>query len=849
MYCENEDDSEILLKTEDDQDEVVTIENYEQLSTTFNNQYFRGNAWPHQSQAANAMLIAESGEDIITQNGDIYNSNFGILALPTGTGKTITSLLVAAYDVPERKEKLKTISTMLCTLRLKKVERQNISVTIICTNDDILNERWIPDISNFFGGVEYQSSNLFTSNIGNGMPYYKFGGKKTIENEVKNSPEYINYSSNLANLKTLCSQWNSLLYSNPDYQPQFELAMTQIDSKIKTIDDFHTHLAKKEEELKKVYEILFNFKIATILSNVRVAFITNDSFQILLNFFKYYTVSRLIFDEPQTLVLTNQKNFEDYLMDKKFDDTRRHFFGSVGRKNCKPPTTYSEESPARFFWYCTATPGLISDNDKGHYINTYVSRNEFITLDYIKHPNPNDRLYRELIARNVIKFPYSYILEKSRPDLLSLCRKITLKTKKSMQSTILRGVLDENIDNFLENDDEDAIKGRLAKDLGLDKLYRNGTVMDILDLALQKLLLDINDLDKTIKGYKAGAKQHVINESTKKLQDMIQKYHTTKKKIDIFKGDINNTDLIQCSICGNSIEHEYLPIEGESQEDILKRFGIVHTNCMNTFHYQCLLNYKNSEEWNCPLCNQEVEETDIKPFNKKGGSNSTLQQDENYKLSIQNNPRYSQHVENETYMNFNTLNKTYIKKTDALRDTLKPILDVDQNGNQFLSPRKKGLLFVEFSKNENPKQKEIIKILQESGFDVRLPFTLKNEELNSQYPPINGSYVHNPKTNFVKEIKEFMETSKPTIWLFRSVKESAGLSFPFVDFIVLYSKFKSVKQILGRGMRLTRVIKFDFIIISSEKGDDDGLSNVTRKMKKIQIEEKPVENIESKDQT
>lgn len=810
------DDADTLgeLFAEDALEEIVTVEDYENIPDNITSPYLRGTQlWRHQRQAARCMLDAEENSVIVDENGESYESDFGVLGLPTGTGKTATALTVAAYSVSERKNKFKILYSALNCIKLKKTERPNIDVTVICTNEDILSNAWEKDIRNLFGG--YEISGVGALSVGNtGMPYFKFTTMGKFEAEVKQSQEYTYFSNFVFSLKQMYGQWEIYLKANPQYQANFEVEMMKYDKDISTLADLNKFITKKEKELATFYSKLYNYKLAQILSKVKVAFVTNNGFQILLDFFKEYTVSRLMFDEPQKLVLRNQSNFENYIEDHRYETIRRHFQAAYGRAGSKQPTTFAEESPARFIWYVTATPHDIYKNVANHYINAWVARNDYMTKDFIKHDSPERRLLRKMVAKFVVRFPYSYIRPLVNPHLEGLCRKIVLKCKSRMESSILRGVLGPEVDQMLENDDLEGV---------LDKLSTGDGATDILTVALNRVLLDIQKLNARIQGYATNTPAHIIEESNKKLKSEIEKYNDLKKKIDIFRGTIKDEEVMTCVICMDDVEHTFVKKEGESPEEAAARFGVVHCACMNPFHYACLHQWLDKQK-TCPTCRAEVVPDEIKPFNKKGVNNGSVEQQQNADLTShtqRQKPHLTTWVENENYMNFDTLKKLYDDKIDALKDALKPIMFTPYGSTQpTFARRSKVLVFIEFAKQENPQQKQIIQTIQDAGFNVRLPFTLTKERIAALYPPRNGCSISVPKKDIAKEIDAFKVDPTPTVWLFRSVKESAGLNFEFVDTIICYSKFGAYRQILGRALRLTRRTHFDFITLSAAKDEE-----------------------------
>lgn len=819
---DNNDDSEqeeiknILLE-EDYLEEIETTENIELLSTNVNSVYAKKPLWVHQSQALHAMLIAEDGKDIVNTAGERFNSNFGILALPTGTGKTNTVLSVSSWGVPEREDKLRTIYSSLGKIQINEKPRINIPCTIICTDDSILKDAWERDIINFFGGVEVSPGQVYS---GNGLPYYRFTTMGTFETSVKSDPNYISQVNNIQMLKNFLASWENHIKNNNANMDDFVESVTSLnEGKIKTFKHFDRFIIKLERENKDYFVQLYNRKIVEILSNVRVAFVTNNAFEMFIGFFKNYTVDRLVFDEPQKLVLRNQDKFREYVMDKKFESVTRHFRKMESSAKGSLPTIFCEMSPAKFIWFCTATPyDIINNSDNKRYINAWVDRNTFIIHDFINHDSRESRLFPEMVAKYIVKFKYSYISNIVNPYLKYLVRKINIRTKRSIRSTILTGVFGDDVDQMIENNNMDGI---------YEKLNKGKSAADILDIALRKLYDDITKGQKELNDYSPDTPKHVVENKNKEIASKIEKYNSFKQKISIFRGEIHDEESLTCVICKENVEHKFIPIPGESDLNKSKRMGIVHTSCMNCFHHYCFNTWRhaaNNKNHTCSICRQPIEDSDISIITNQ--KNESLAAQENLQLAKQQSSN-SQEM-NVDYMCFEQLNKTYETKSLALEDILKPCLvaPFDWNTKTFpenysLMYRRKILLFMEFNNINHSVLIDVVKILVARGFNVRLPITVTPVKLLTELFPNNtGAKVSHKSTNISKEIEIFKLETRPTVWIFRSLKESAGLNFEFVDTIICYSKFAAYKQIIGRGLRLTRKTHFDFITFSTTANEN-----------------------------
>jgi hypothetical protein len=732
--------------SEDLTDEYNTVRDYKEIpKKAIIPPYLVGELWEHQYKCIYAGLRAENAEPVINDKGEVFYSRIGLVALGTGTGKTRILLGISNYTVDVNKGDLERSisSSSLSTVILNKKKRQNIDVTIICSDERIIDDAWIRDINQAYPGLSY----------------YKFDTIGKFKEKVSNSQEYKaierQYYDNIRYLEYCNNELRSGRYSQSDFTTA--LGSTY---EVKNLADSENKIEELKHDLDTILKNMVNLKIFEKLSSVKIVFITKTSFHLLFDLFKSYTVSRLIFDDPQTLTLSKQKDFRDYLQDNRISKLRKKGMGRM--------IPYAEESPARFIWYVTATPNLIEDNNDNHYIMSWISKNDYVISDYAQNKE-EDRMFPELVNRYVIKLPLSYILE-CKPGFNELYTKITLKCRTKEEVKILASVVNEDVRQMLENDDfEGAIK----------KLSADGSATNILDAVRQNLQKEIREHEKRIREYDSRTNATIREKSNEQLKE--KKEALRKLNFDIER--INSASEKDCPIC-------YEKMKFDSKDP--KEKCCIHTKCSNVFHLNCIKELLPTPTGNfCPMCREIfIPDTDLKiidgivPSTSVG---SVIGRDDFRGLDEE---------------------KIYSSKSEALKDCLK-FKVLGEKGYY----RMKVLLFVQFA-NESNSISDIIKLIQNSGFNVRLPFNGgKKAELEAQYPTIRGCSVYNPKSKIENDIEEFKTTDKPFVWIFRSTKESAGLNFEFIDTLIQYSIFPSSKQIIGRALRMNRTTHVDLITL------------------------------------
>lgn len=725
-------------------EEYTTDPNFRDIPTDIIPPTLERQLWKHQLQTIYKVLEAEGKPPIINNEGEVFYSRSGLIALSTGVGKTAAILGICNYDVEESRINSNISTSSLSVIKLNKKQRINIDVTIICASEAIINDAWIKDL------------NLYYPRLG----YYKFSGIADFSRSVLNSYEYRQLVNDISQRKQNVENLFNSFETGQLSQEEFEILISQVYENFKDTDEKNYIIQEIEKRREESLKNLLHEKLFDILNleNVKIFFISNSYFYFLIDFFKKCTVNRLIIDEPQDLVITNQDFFRDYVVDSRLKKVKK-----INQK-IRP---YCEESPARFIWYVSATPERIIDNNDNHYFNSWVSRNDYALIDY-SNSREDQRLFPELVNRYVIKFPYSYILE-SNPNLMNLIHEHIIEIKFNKENKILRGFLGEEIDEMLENNDIEGVKRKLNINSGIDNIF---------EMAKKRLEIEIFKHENKIRNYSEGTPEHIITQSREKLEE--EKDNLRQLTFKIERYDRINQNQETCPICKDDLN-----------VDDPENRCVCHAICMNGFHWKCIFDYishlkKSNRQVTCPMCRKEILKIEDELFDMKNF-------DENNKV----------------------LTKRDISGIDNKMDALNICLGPMNRGGR-LYERRKVLLFIQFSNDDNSTLVEIIKNCQLNGFNVRIPFNDGNKQkLLEKYPPINGCIVKNPgaKSSINNEINSFKNTNDRWVWIFRSAKEASGLNFEFVDTSIEYSPFRSHKQIIGRSIRMNRTEELDLFIL------------------------------------
>lgn len=725
-------------------------------------QHLKSHLMKHQKQMIYWMLKTEAAGPILNDKGEMFYSRIGLQCSPTGIGKTALALGVCCYDVGEPVINDVILTTSLNTILLKPKLLPVIQCTVICTDTKIIDNAWMRDLNLFYN---------------QNLSYYRFDTVGAFEASVKNTPEYLAKTTYVQQIGDFMYRWLQALRDGHVTQDQFEVALLPYGA-IKDENDIIEHLTKLNEEITDFFDTLIVRELYRIMSSVKIFFVTIQSFFYLFKLFKHYRVARLMLDEIQGVTIINQKFFEDMEKDPRILKMR-----SLGLGKMKP---YAEQSPFLFIWTISATAELINDNVGDHYFNAWIYKNDFLITDYSTNFE-DKRMFPEMTKQYVVKMPYSYCLE-SRPDLAFLFKEYKLKAKKSAVAAILTGVLGDEFDQLLENDDLEGI---------IAKLNNNGSVNTLLQDAQRSLEKEIHKHEQRIAMYDQNTPKHVVTKSKEELGKEKKNLEDLKKKIDRFHGQHTAGTSEECPICLEDLQ--VVPSQGMDPRKVC----VAHMSCMNIFHMGCIGDYMRADNNAvCPNCRGELSEENLKPTYDVNGYNISQQ------VQVQDMQPKQQTFAIDT-------EKEYDNKSDALKAALGPMERIT-NGQSAWYRRQRVLLFLELKGEDNGKLDEIVKNCQDFGYNVMLPFKVGTKAaMASRFPVRNGCEVTQKGKDINTDQNTFMTNRGAVVWIFRSIKDAAGLNFPGADTLIMYSNFKHKVQIVGRVKRFTRVIPCDIFTITN----------------------------------
>lgn len=302
--------------------------------------------------------------------------------------------------------------------------------------------------------------------------------------------------------------------------------------------------------------------IITWLKKINILLISRTVFHELFLVFSKITVNRIIFDELQTSLITNDKHFKNYYESEFFHK--------------EPKNNYNELQISNFTWICSATPNDINLH-ADRYINKYIFHNAF----FLKNTQ-----YSELSNNYIINFPDDYILQYTNIPKPNIFMYIV---KKSNSLELVEGIIDKDIIDIIKNDQlSEAIK-KLHKDSFnlYDATFKS--LMDKYNISQNEInILHIKDTNNKL----IDDKNEEIEEISKKINELNNRYLRIKESIQI-----NN-----CSICLSEFINPSITL-----------------CCSNIFCLNCITrSLSDSKIKNkCPLCKKDICIDQIQSYNKQ----------------------------------------------------------------------------------------------------------------------------------------------------------------------------------------------------------------------------------------
>jgi len=492
MYDENENDP-----TKEELENINTRDDYMEIADYIVPNELKKELYKHQKQMIAWALEAESESVISNERGQFY-SRIGVNASSPGSGKTAAMLGLSFFDVEEPAVPDGIVSTSLITVIINQPRLEYIPCSIYLAPNNIISN-WKNDCNTFYGQGHY----------------YEITTESAIMDEIRKEGFY--------------SQNSTSSYLNDQYDEVDKIVkkLSSIRVANRTNEDLN-NLTKYKNMRKKLKEeielssgggIITEFLIHK-MKQYRVILCGATSFQFLIPTFEKVKVNRLCIDEMQDILITNQDNFKLY----NNDSIVNFLIGGHGKRITE---TYRQLSPARMIWLVTATPYLITSQEKTksgavHYFNMWIGRNAQFLRDYVNSVSGKYML-PDMIRRYIIKFPDTYIHNIIYGNQ-NFIRTHVLKCRKSSENSIFTGILDSEFDEYLENDETEKIMS-----------YLNiHNINDIYDGVINKINEKINDVHKRVSEYKVTG-ERLINlkeEADAEINGYNNKFAIMENRID-----------------------------------------------------------------------------------------------------------------------------------------------------------------------------------------------------------------------------------------------------------------------------------------------------------------------------
>lgn len=755
-------------------EEATTDPDYENIEEVDLGDDFVNENFPlyvHQKQLITKMVEAEQEGPIETEDGSFY-SRLGAVALKPNSGKTAAAiglcLAVPSLDKPD--ESMLGWSSSLVSMKLKSNDTRGYIETSVVICPNTLVNTWANNCDKFYG-----------------EGYYYIVKNTTEMNKEADKDGKVIGAENDITLKELTKKITSLKGKEKRgtiKSEEKELLPLLIEQKE------HLKSGKKKASPKDKIEDLGTIDfLVEKMNSYPIIICPASSFAFLIPVFKEYEVTRLLLDELQKTTLTNQDYMKGYKTNPILEYLTNSRRGST--------TSNRELSPARFIWLITATPHQLEKHEKGHFFNSWISKNAPFLKDYTNSINGN-YMFPEMLCRYVIKFPDSYVsrfLNKIKAE------KVTITVKVPKIITVLEGNMGDDFDFLLQNDNLDEI----MRKLNIENTSVNDPDLEIKIIsAAQKILKDENDeIRRVEKAYKNGGTSVQLKNNSIRIRENEIKIASIERKKNILNSvSILNSEeeltedeekVLECSIC----------LEGPNERDSLmacpKCWGLCHDKCSLKW-FKC-----QGSEKSCPKCKYKINSlSEMCIFNVNFDEKGT-----------------------KTFKIEKTQESDYTSKVDAILDI------VGENDDDFLRSNKgkvperdpsttdldigeirKTLIYLN-NAVESCEEIKLIQGLLEQGIAIFYDKTFSLDQAVEKYGPKARNLMKFVKDK--KKIQKFMDefeiVNRKSVFIMRRGSTSIGLNFPFVDAIVTYSTFSpdDMKQIIGRAEREGRVRKFFFI--------------------------------------
>lgn len=709
---------------------------------------------PYQKQMITKMLEAEILPPIETERGRFY-SRLAVNACMPDSGKTPVTLAVClGYpEIDQAPISMNTYSSSLVSFELPNDEsREYIPTSIVVCPPELAVNAWKKNCEKFFG------DDLC----------YILGTASEIQAQASKSGVKFSNDDEAAMKKRLTSLKNKRKRG------------TLKDAEIAELDELEKWSAEKKATKTKRVSTSTKARDSGIMEFIvqkmreyRVIICPLSSFQLLFPIFEKYEVSRLILDELQKSTVTKQ----DDLIGYKINPVMEYL---ASRTTKRKENTYRELSPARMIWLITATPHQLHEHEKGRWFNTWIGKNAPFLNDYCNAAS-GKFMFPDVIERYVIKFPNEYI--KEQKDGGNVWRKnLTLKVKRPNIVGVLQGVMGDDYDVLLQNDNFEEV----MRKLGLDGVGVNDPELElkIIQASIDKLNKDIAEIDYREAGYKTGGNATILakneeerNAIRKRIATIERKYNALTTIKEHFAGELE--EPISCQICFENIEGEVFACK--------ECWAFTCRHCALTWSKKMGANKQ------CYKCKTKFHS--VKDF-------GVYKQNADGEVNVEPEIKEELHEDEEE----NIEDKEFDSKLEAITTVLS-----DDYGLE------KTLMFLN-SGDESNNDNTIIRALIDMGLHVFYDNSLTERERIAKFGQRGKDYVHcvANRRKMDKELEKFRDAKKRCVFILKTGSKSTGLDFPFIDAILCYSNFKEgdVEQIVGRAERHGRTKEFCFITLN-----------------------------------
>jgi len=779
--------------------ESSTIDDESNVPEEFPYDFFKPSFKPHkhQKQSVYLCLSAEQNRAKTTRIMDAYGNeegvaeyfcNVGCIANGTGTGKSATMAALACYPIEERPD-ISTYSSALLTLDYKPnaekpvlpfsvmVLKKENAAKIISDCQSYMMEGII-QTSTSKSDLSSRISSMSIRNIDKSKPYYaklNYLNKKLFELDdnlkvIEESEEFLNLKSKADSMGIKLSEYNRL-YPNQ--------VITNYYNQVKKYRKIEDEIPKEEEKLReKEISIKTIEFFSYIMSDRRLFICTNENFHLLFPLFEFCRVERLILDEPQEIVITNQEKYRD----STFHEIT-HLFNSPDTAGMiRDP--FLENSPAVMVWLMSATIHNIFFNETKsgsatkRYFISWVSRNAPFLRDYHNSTTGNYRT-PELTKTHIIKFSKSYTDKVLGME--NFVEKKYIKTKRNIYWALTKDILpqekNDKLLKYLENEDFSGMLSFLEVS-NLDQVVEGITrIIDGHTNDLQNKLNMTKLQGKALENYFQEI-QNAVNENDRNIALLNQRYKCLFEK-----------EKFKCGICNKDADIKEYDYENYEKASWLDNNGVCFCqNCCDVVHFSCWDSLKNAQE--CSNCAT---------------------------LNSQNRPCLMFKSENERIIE-DTLVEQLERKSE---NEILNIFESKLVALKHLLSRKTGnkvLLYVNFlGTNDSKHVAEIVKSAIKRDYSIILmtPYTKKELELKFGDGSSNMITCVKTQNDTSKEIEKFRTSSGRTIWI-ADTSKSTGMDFEFVTDLISYSIFPEISQIIGRVTRPQRTETCNVYILTTD---------------------------------